>query len=125
MRARLDMEIKEDREKVKEVITAVTEGFDAVRKSKKSKKYSFEKLVGDSKKKSVIGTDEGEVGDDEFDEEEMLQKGLKSMLERNVQNGKKRKTTYNSDDSSEFESGSEEEDNMLPIGMIFIMLLFS
>ena len=49
VQARMAQELVEDRERTKAVITAVTEGRDAYKKSLRKGKYSFEKLVGDKK----------------------------------------------------------------------------
>lgn len=48
VKARVEMEIQEDKERTKAVITAVTEGRDAYKKSLRKGKYSFQKLVGDN-----------------------------------------------------------------------------
>jgi hypothetical protein len=44
--ARAEMELQEDRARDRAIITAVTEGHDAMRKMQKKGKYTFEKLVG-------------------------------------------------------------------------------
>jgi hypothetical protein len=49
--ARAEMELQEDRARDRAIITAVTEGHDAMRKMQKKGKYTFEKLVGGGENK--------------------------------------------------------------------------
>eukprot|EP01038_Epipyxis_sp_PR26KG_P013063 gene13063-17507_t len=101
-RARMEMDMKEDREKTKAVITAVTEGRDAVRKKHKGK-YSFEGLMNDKHEKESQSLDVDNE-EEEFDEEEMIQKGMKERFERD----RRARALRGSDDSSD-ESDIEDE----------------
>jgi hypothetical protein len=58
--ARVALEMQEDKERTKAVITAVTEGREAYKKSVRKGKYSFDKLVGDSQEAGDEG--DGLVG---------------------------------------------------------------
>lgn len=112
VRARVDMEIREDRERTKAVIAAVTEGHDATRKRNKGK-YSFDRLVADRKKERIVDPNgEGEM-EEELDEEEMLIRGMKDKLER--ERASRSKKQYNSDSDSDEEESSDTENNIYDI----------
>lgn len=116
VRARVDMEIREDRERTKQVISAVTEGHDGTRSRRNKGKYSFDRLVADKKKERPVGGDEGagEEQEEELDEEEMLQRGLKEKYERDrASRAARQQHSYDTDSDSEEEGGdSETEDNI-------------
>ncbi len=107
--ARIDMEIREDKERTKAVIAAVTEGHDAARKKAKKGKYSFDRLVGDKKREVIAAAGGEEAEEEELDEEEMLQRGLKDKYEREHSRG--RGARYGSDDSDSEEERSDAEDD--------------
>ena len=60
-KARHEMEILEDKERTKAVITAVTEGRDAYKKSLRKGKYTFQKLVGDNTTMQVGDEGQGNI----------------------------------------------------------------
>ena len=90
MQARAEMELAEDRARDRAIITAVTEGHDAMRNKSKKGVYSFEKLVGDSavtgsrrRRKGEEGNDgANEVVEEEEDEEELMQRGMQNRLDK-------------------------------------------
>ena len=115
--ARAEMELKEDRERDRAIITAVTEGHEAMRKMSRKGKYSFEKLVGDSssgkhrgKKTGKDGeTAEGAEEEEEYDEEEMLQKGMVDRFEREKYSSKGRRGRSGDDDDTDSDSAEDSE----------------
>jgi hypothetical protein len=113
--ARAEMELREDRARDRAIITAVTEGHDAMRKMQKKGKYTFDKLVGDGLDKSrrSEGQDGAadEVQEEEFDEEEMLQRGMKDRFDREYQSRARR--GRNADSDSDSAEGSDTEEDLL------------
>lgn len=106
-RARLELERKEDLERTKAVINAVTEGHTGRDKRTKSK-FTFDKLVsGRDEEELLRGKEEGEAAqEEEFDEEEMLQRGLQARAEReNARNS----IAFDSDDEEMYSSDEEDE----------------
>lgn len=89
--ARAEMELLEDRARDRAIITAVTEGHDAMRSRAKKGAFSFDKLVGDNalladKRRRKQGEDGGAEGapeeEEEFDEEELMQRGMQNRTDR-------------------------------------------
>lgn len=112
--ARAKMEYEEDRAKDRAIITAVTEGHDAMRKMQKKGKYTFDKLVGEEPKsrRSDTANDASGEQEEELDEEEMLQRGMQDRFERDRQYKVRR--GRNADDSdSDSGADSDNEDNLL------------
>jgi hypothetical protein len=113
--ARAEMELREDRARDRAIITAVTEGHDAMRKMQKKGKYTFDKLVGDGREKSRRGEGQDgaaeEVQEEEFDEEEMLQRGMKDRFDREYQSRARR--GRNADSDSDSAEGSDTEEDLL------------
>lgn len=113
------MEEREDREKIRNIITAVTEGRDALKRQQNMAKkgYSFEKLVGEfsSKKKHSEGDDNGEDGDaeEDFDEEEMLQRGLTEKIQRERDQSIHKVLFGEDEDEDEEEEEDEERKELL------------
>jgi len=129
LNARKEMELQEDKERIKQIITSVTEGHDAYKKlMRKNNKYSFDKLVNNNaydnisdskmmkKKKGTTGddnNDDGEEEEEEMDEEEMLQRGMMDRYQRE-KNYKARKggRNNNSDsDASDRDSNNPDDDD--------------
>lgn len=110
--ARAEMELQEDRARDRAIITAVTEGHDAMRKMQKKGKYTFDKLVGEDVGSSSRrgGADVGaeEPAEEEYDEEEMLQRGFKDRFDREYQTRARRGRTGDSDSDSAGESDTDE-----------------
>jgi hypothetical protein len=127
-RARAEMELREDRERDRAIITAVTEGHDAMRKMKTKGKYSFERLIGEDvrggggggggSRRRAAGTGAGAEGmgegeeEEEMDEEEMLQRGMSSRFEREKL-GQARRGTGGDSDSDSANDDSDAEQTLL------------
>lgn len=123
-RARAAMELEEDRQQTRNIITAVTEGHQTMRKylqQKRRGKYGFDRLVGEGLDDDGAGAgdrpgaggggeEEEEVEEEELDEEELLQQGFKDRFEREQQR-KARKGNFGSDDSDS-EIDSDVDDNI-------------
>ena len=103
--ARAEMELREDKEHTRRVITAVTEGHDTLKNKSKKSGYSFEHLVGGKKNIIVDNNTEAVEEEEEMDEEEMLQRGLQEKLERDRRSRARRGSDNESDDD-----GDEDED---------------
>lgn len=116
--ARAEMELQEDRARDRAIITAVTEGHDAMRKLTRKGKgiYTFDRLVGEGKRDRSAGS-AGEPGteepaEEEYDEEEMLQRGMKDRFERE-RSSKARRGTHGSDSDSDSAAESDTDENLL------------
>jgi hypothetical protein len=128
IRARMEMERREDKDRTRMIITAVTEGHDAMKlKQQKSKKmgFSFEDLVA-GKIPTTNGPGGAEGGDEnnnnntssaspaeeELDEEELLQRGLQEKMSRYRQRGGGANQSDEEDDE-ENQGGEDEEEEEL------------
>lgn len=126
--ARAEMELQEDRARDRAIITAVTEGHDAMRKMQKKGKYTFEKLVGEGRNSrrsdtTGEGAEAAPAQEEEYDEEEMLQRGMKERFEREFQTRARR--GRNADSDSDSAEGSDAEENLLDqLGMMINLFLF-
>lgn len=109
-KARLEQQIQDEKDSLKQVITVVTEGRDAARKNRQKGKYSFEKLVQDGVDGTVI---DGGVQEEEMDEEEMIQKKLQMKVDLEKQNRSRQFNDLDSD--SEEESSDIDEENLREI----------
>jgi hypothetical protein len=122
IRARTEMQLKEDKDRTRMVITAVTEGHDAVKHRMRKTGYTFEQLVSgkatdptlaDASDPAAPAAGAAEGGKDlspleeEMDYEEVLQRGLKDRLEREKRNRASRRAAGYSDDS-DFDSAGED-----------------
>eukprot|EP01032_Pedospumella_encystans_P008654 gene8654-10247_t len=121
MQARAEMELAEDRARDRAIITAVTEGHDAMRNKSKKGVYSFEKLVGDSavtgsrrRRKGEEGNDgANEVAEEEEDEEELMQRGMQNRLDKERASRARRGTGGGSDSESDSAEESDGDDDLL------------
>lgn len=106
------MELKEDRERTKMIVEAITEGHDAMRAKKYRRRqgYSFEALVTGRSNKTADGQgdESGEqegannaAEEEELDFEEMLQRGLSEKMER------EKRRRYNDEDDDEDDDGED------------------
>lgn len=113
IRARADLERKEDIEQTKQVIAAVTEGH-ALNRNRNKGKYTFDKLIRGRDEEELErrfdvngnGVDGEDEELDEFDEEEMLQRGLQAKAEREMHS----RALLADSDNEDYESSDEEDD---------------
>lgn len=133
--ARFDQEMREDQERTKAVITAITEGHDGTARNRKKGKYSFQKLVGGDeemlvKNKSASQNNrdnEENEEEEELDVEEMLQRGMHDKLERERLRQASRAYHDASSSSEESDGVLELEENDLNdlLGNFYFNCLFS
>ena len=143
------MELQEDKERIKQIITSVTEGHDAYKKLiRKNNKYSFDKLVNnntydninDSKNSKMMKKKKGNDGDgnngddddeeEEMDEEEMLQRGMQDRYQREINYKARRGRRGNNSDSNDSDGDSnnpgddEDDDDHINeiLGKLFLLL---
>lgn len=89
LKARLEQQAREEKQQTKAIITAITEGHDAAKRLLANKNtLTFEDLIADDDeaiskmRQEESQMQEGNEDADEFDEEEMLMKGLQSRKDR-------------------------------------------
>ena len=115
LKARAEMELREDKEMTRKVITAVTEGHDALRRQNKKKGFSFEHLVGEKKIGQENEGDEEKAGEveEELDEEEMLIRGMNQRAEMEKRNRARRGNGDDSDEEFDEDANSDMEFEMM------------
>ena len=125
IQARAEQQRREDREHTRAVIQAVTEGHNSGRDKGTRSKYTYEKLTRGRDELELVQrsgddpttTHTGEVEEEEeFDEEELLQRGLQAKAERDKQS-KQLSALIDTDDESYRSSddeGDEEGENRDP-----------
>jgi len=104
------LERREDLERTKAVINAVTEGH-ASRDKRTRSKFTFDKLVSGRDEDELIrgqgdGGDEA-LNEEDFDEEEMLQRGLQARADR--ENFARNSVALDSDDDEMYSSDEDDE----------------
>lgn len=86
LKAMAEMQRKEDQDRTRMVITAVTEGHDALKNKRKKLGYTFDQLIGAEGTANGNNPDQegGAAGQgvEEYDMEELLQRGLQQKKER-------------------------------------------
>lgn len=115
--ARAEMELQEDRARDRAIITAVTEGHDAMCKLTRKGKgaFSFERLVGGDSKRgggAEGGAEGGAAVEEEEDLEELMQRGMQGRLEME-RSSKARRGYHGSDSDSDSAADSDTDENLL------------
>jgi hypothetical protein len=91
LRARLEMQAQEEKKQTKAIITAITEGHDHARRMQSNQQaLSFDDLIKDQdelaakklRDSAVAGGANNVTAEDDFDEEELLLKGLQKRRDR-------------------------------------------
>lgn len=115
------MELREDKERTRQIITAVTEGHDVLKKMNQKGKYTFDRLVAGDVKKSrrdnTNNTNDALV--EEEDEEEIIQKGFANRFER--ERLAKAKRGMNGSDGSDSDSDDAVDSDEDQINELFGM----